>query len=474
MINVVALGSLDEAQGLAEEWGVLHAGRASDIFTSPAWCLASWRILPDLGPPLLLVAVDGAGVLLGALPLTNGPMGPAWPGSPLGDEHDVRIRRDEPAHAVVSALLRLVPRVAEPGKTVLMDVRPGGLLTRAAPGRVGCPAPVVGLNDPDEEFGALGCLPGWSRKQRRTLRSARRRLEDFSTLRLAEDVFVMLADAESGPTRRVAESLVTRADLERGLSVWTRFAGHLHSSMTYRVVARVVDESRFKRTELRDAVTTAVAVHRPRWRVADPAQLELWVLEHQRATFVAGLRLLDKRMRQHGSGRATERHGAPRPVVAAAMIRLAGEPPGRLLDPCCGTGTLLWEALAAGWWLCTRNLTALARRFGRHSALAGMINIDEFGRRRRLPRGQVSPLLAAGPGRTSSLRCGRSTWTCGFVNGRAAWTRKPRECAPAARVPSESVNTNRSHRAVPSTLPSRRRPNPRTEPRRQTLLRQNP
>jgi CelD/BcsL family acetyltransferase involved in cellulose biosynthesis len=178
MINIVALGSLDEAQGVAEEWGGLHAGGASDIFTSPAWCLASWRTFPGLGPPLLLVAVNGAGVLLGALPLTNGPRGPTWPGSSLGDEHDVRIRRDQPTQAVVSALLRSVPRVAEPGKTVLRDVRSGGLLTRAAPGRVGCPAPVVGLNDPDEEFGALGCLPGWSRKQRRTLRSARRHLEE--------------------------------------------------------------------------------------------------------------------------------------------------------------------------------------------------------------------------------------------------------------------------------------------------------
>lgn len=172
---------------------------------------------------------------------------------------------------------------------------------------------------------------------------------DLSTLRLAEDVFVTLAHAGSGAPRRVADSLVTRTDLERALSVWTRFAGHLHSSMTYRVITRVVDESRFKRTELRDAVTTAVATHRPRWRVEDPSQLEFWVLEHQRAAFVAGLRLSDKRMRQHGSSRPTERQGALRPVVAAAMIRLAGESPGRLLDPCCGSGTILEEALSAGW-----------------------------------------------------------------------------------------------------------------------------
>lgn len=172
---------------------------------------------------------------------------------------------------------------------------------------------------------------------------------DLADLRIAEDVFVTLAESGSGPPRRVAESLVTRTGLEHGLSVWTRFVRHLNSSMSYRVIARVVDEGRFKRTELRAAVTSAVAAHRPRWRVEDPADLELWVLEFQRARFVAGLRLSDKRMRQHGSGRETERRGALRPVVAAAMLRLAGQTPGRMLDPCCGFGTILAEALSAGW-----------------------------------------------------------------------------------------------------------------------------
>lgn len=114
------------------------------------------------------------------------------------------------------------------------------------------------------------------------------------------------------------------------------------------MIARVVDESRFKRTELRDAVTRTVAENRPRWRVEDPADLELWVLEHQQAAFVAGLRLSDTTMRQHG-GRAAERSGALRPVVAAAMVNLAGDDPGRLLDPCCGSGTILQEAFATGW-----------------------------------------------------------------------------------------------------------------------------
>ncbi|MGH3869208.1 MAG: GNAT family N-acetyltransferase [Pseudonocardiaceae bacterium] len=178
MTRVIALGSVDEAQDVAQEWGRLHAGGSSDIFTSPAWCLASWRAFPDLGTPLLLIVVNSAGVLLGALPLTNGPLGLTWAGSPLGDEHDVRVRHDQPALGVVSALLRAVTRMEDPVRSVLEDVRPGGLLARAAMTQAGCPAALMHLNDSDPEFGALGCIPGWSRKRRRTLRSARRGLED--------------------------------------------------------------------------------------------------------------------------------------------------------------------------------------------------------------------------------------------------------------------------------------------------------
>jgi 23S rRNA G2445 N2-methylase RlmL len=168
-------------------------------------------------------------------------------------------------------------------------------------------------------------------------------------LRLAEDVFVAIGDARGGPADRVAASLVTAAGLERALSVRAAYVRHLSPAMTFRVIARAMDESRFKRTELRSAVERAIRAGRPRWRLADPADLEVWAVEYRRARFVAGLRLSDRRLRQRGEGRARERHGALRPVAAAAMVRLAGAPAGRLLDPCCGSGTIVREALAAGW-----------------------------------------------------------------------------------------------------------------------------
>jgi tRNA G10 N-methylase Trm11 len=74
----------------------------------------------------------------------------------------------------------------------------------------------------------------------------------------------------------------------------------------------------------------------------------VWVSEYAQGRFVAGLRLSDERMRQHG-GRVVEREGALRPTVARAMVLLAGEPSGAALDPCCGSGTILRELLAGGW-----------------------------------------------------------------------------------------------------------------------------
>jgi 23S rRNA G2445 N2-methylase RlmL len=180
----------------------------------------------------------------------------------------------------------------------------------------------------------------------RQRRGAQFRLDD---LRLAEDVFAEIGAARTGPPGRVAAEAITRAGLEHALSTRARFGQPPRSAMTVRAITRVVDEQRFKRTELRDAILRTISAERPRWRTADPAELEIWVLEHHRTHFISGLRLSDKKMRQRGEGRSVERHGALRPVIGAAMVHLAGAKPGRLLDPCCGSGTILSEALAFGW-----------------------------------------------------------------------------------------------------------------------------
>jgi tRNA G10 N-methylase Trm11 len=114
------------------------------------------------------------------------------------------------------------------------------------------------------------------------------------------------------------------------------------------VIARVLQERSFLRTDLRRHLADTIQRHQPNWRFSDPADIEVWVVEYKPGKIVAGLRASDARMRQH-DGRDVERSGALRPTVAAAMVRLAGKPDGTLLDPCCGSGTILAEGAEVGW-----------------------------------------------------------------------------------------------------------------------------
>jgi 23S rRNA G2445 N2-methylase RlmL len=181
-----------------------------------------------------------------------------------------------------------------------------------------------------------------------TARGSRSAVVDLG---LAEDIFVEVGRtlrAEGDRPGWIAGRLWRSERVQRALSVWAEEVRPLARIMTFRVIARVLQERSFLRTDLRRELTRAIQLDRPRWRVEDPAQIEVWVSEYTQGRFIAGLRLSDQRMRQH-DGRVVEREGALRPTVARAMVLLAGEPSGVALDPCCGSGTILREALAAGW-----------------------------------------------------------------------------------------------------------------------------
>jgi 23S rRNA G2445 N2-methylase RlmL len=184
---------------------------------------------------------------------------------------------------------------------------------------------------------------------------------------LTEDVFV-----EVGRTLRtegdrpgwISGRLWRPERVQRALSVWAEEAGPLSGSMTFRVIVRVLQERSFLRTDLRRQLTETIVRDRSRWRTGDPARLEVWLNEYAPGRLLAGLRLSDVTMRQHG-GRLVERPGALRPTVARAMVVLAGEARGRLLDPCCGAGTILREAAAAGWTVSGRDIDPDAVRLAR-------------------------------------------------------------------------------------------------------------
>jgi SAM-dependent methyltransferase len=165
---------------------------------------------------------------------------------------------------------------------------------------------------------------------------------------LSEDLFVELGTGDpAAPLRRLVGQLWSADRYDAALPASAPRLGRLGPRPGFRVVARVRSERGFLRTDLRDELTRAVLRERPRWRPADPAPLELWAIQTRASRLRLGLRLSDRRMRQR-AGREVERPGALRPVLAAAMLRLAGPTRAAVLDPCCGTGTIVREALDGG------------------------------------------------------------------------------------------------------------------------------
>jgi SAM-dependent methyltransferase len=165
---------------------------------------------------------------------------------------------------------------------------------------------------------------------------------DARRSRLAAEVFAELGRAASvraASPAAVASMTWQSADVQRALSAWADDVRPLTRNMTFRVVGRVRSDARFRSADLRRAMAAQIVRDKPRWRRADAAELEIRISEFHDGQFVAGLRL---------AGTGLELGALPRPV-AAAMVELAGPPDGTLLDPCCGSGTILAEALLTGW-----------------------------------------------------------------------------------------------------------------------------
>lgn len=165
---------------------------------------------------------------------------------------------------------------------------------------------------------------------------------------IAEEVCVefgrtLRSEGDAAPW--IAARLWRGERIDRALTAWSTLGGKNGPGLTFSAVVRVLRERPFRRTELRHEVARAVSSRQPNWRAADPARLEVWVSEYRPGRFVGGLRVPGPASPK----RPVERPGSLRPAVAAAMVRLAGKPDGVLLDPCCGSGAVLADAVGRGW-----------------------------------------------------------------------------------------------------------------------------
>lgn len=117
----------------------------------------------------------------------------------------------------------------------------------------------------------------------------------------------------------------------------------------FSVTASFVGKRNFNVDEIKRAIGQGVATGTD-WKYTpddETAAFNVRVfIDHE--TAIVGVRLGRKPLHERGY-RAVERMGALKPPVAAAMVRLAEVKAGQsVLDPCCGSGTILLEAAAMG------------------------------------------------------------------------------------------------------------------------------
>jgi hypothetical protein len=168
-------------------------------------------------------------------------------------------------------------------------------------------------------------------------------------LRTAEDIFCMMGRPVPIARQRDLAKLapiVTRAGVLNGVSVKnTLWGSRRHRSHTFTCFVKQDRDREVRRKRIAAEVTARVASLFPRWRQADPAEIEFWGF-YIEGVLHLGLRVSDERMKYRGKA-PQRRKGALRPTIAAALALLADPSPGSfVVDPMCGTGTILEEAFA--------------------------------------------------------------------------------------------------------------------------------
>ncbi len=170
---------------------------------------------------------------------------------------------------------------------------------------------------------------------------------DLLNLHTVEDVFFALAHVKGlghgHDALRVLHGATLNADLTSALASWRRVHPGTQPR-TWRVVSQKSGTHDFRRVDAGQAVTDALRRSMPRSlrHVEDDADVEFW-LWLSGSELLIGLRLSDATMR-HRSYKREHLPASLRPTIGAAMSWLA-RPTAQdiVLDPLCGTGTIVIE-----------------------------------------------------------------------------------------------------------------------------------
>jgi tRNA (guanine6-N2)-methyltransferase len=231
--------------------------------------------------------------------------------------------------------------------------------------------------------GELAALPGVTVTKtayRRVAAVCEGSLEPPLGLRTVDDVYLDVGTWEGiGHTREslaVLQWYATQIEMNTAAETIGTFRP-LPPEPVFSITASFVGRRNYSTDEIKKTVAEGVRSEY-RWQyTSDDRTADLNVrvfMEHELA--YVGVRL-GKHPLHERAYKLVERAGALKPSVAAAMLRLAELKPGqRLLDPCCGSGTILIEAALSGAITQGGDLDVEAVEAARANAQAAGVNIS--------------------------------------------------------------------------------------------------
>ena len=176
-------------------------------------------------------------------------------------------------------------------------------------------------------------------------------LNRLRSLRIVEDLFIEIgrlrkldrkSDLSQIKRTMKKESLISAVNRKNQFSGGRRQAKR--RATTFTCFVKQDRDQQLRRKDISQRIESIVAEQFPRWRLSDPAQIEIWVF--WAGTVSITVRITDETFKYRGISPPT-REGALRPTIAGAMAILASPQEKEIiLDPMCGTGTLLLEVKA--------------------------------------------------------------------------------------------------------------------------------
>ena len=229
----------------------------------------------------------------------------------------------------------------------------------------------------------LSRLPGVTVEQityRRVFASCGDSLASLLSLRTVDDIFIHVATWQGVERARRALSILREESAQLNLNPAVEICKQvrkIYSPPTYSVTANFVGKRNYNTDEIKQACASGIVESHGWVYSEDDSDADLNVrIFIEGDTAIVGLRLAARSLSKR-SYKKEHVLGSLKPAVAAALLQLANVTANiRVLDPCCGAGTILIEAKSYGAEACGGDSSQHAVMAARLNAAQAGVDVD--------------------------------------------------------------------------------------------------